>query len=345
MAFLSGLWVPLQFMPKFLSDIAPIWPAYHLAQMALDTVGAPELRHASRATSPRSPASRCCSSARDAAPARQRHSDCSAHRRKRTLAIPLRRRLPRRVVGLRRLVIAGVMGGNAQGHGGCNPRQRRRTPLPPRHARSPRGAPPAWRRRRLAVHRRLRQRHRERRPTASAGRRRRRHARRKFARRAAAGRRRRRQQQGRARSDRRRRRRASSTRLPARCSFRRARRCRALMDYSGKKTLTFQARGDGKRYMLMVIFGGPVDAHPAHGTTSRPGPNGTKCGSTRRTRRRGLQARARHRHRHHGPPGPFRFQIDDVRWSKIASGSRRPCASSNCCRTSASRRRIRWSAT
>ena len=41
MAFLSGLWLPLQFMPKFLVDIAPIWPAYHLAQMALDTVGAP----------------------------------------------------------------------------------------------------------------------------------------------------------------------------------------------------------------------------------------------------------------------------------------------------------------
>jgi ABC-2 type transport system permease protein len=41
MAFLSGLWVPLQFMPKILVDTAPIWPAYHLAQMALDTVGAP----------------------------------------------------------------------------------------------------------------------------------------------------------------------------------------------------------------------------------------------------------------------------------------------------------------
>jgi ABC-2 type transport system permease protein len=41
MAFLSGLWLPLQFMPKFLQDIAPTWPAYHLAQMALSTVGAP----------------------------------------------------------------------------------------------------------------------------------------------------------------------------------------------------------------------------------------------------------------------------------------------------------------
>lgn len=41
MAFLSGLWVPLQFLPKFLSDIAPVWPAFHLAQIALDTVGGP----------------------------------------------------------------------------------------------------------------------------------------------------------------------------------------------------------------------------------------------------------------------------------------------------------------
>jgi ABC-2 type transport system permease protein len=40
MAFLSGLWLPLQFMPTVLADIAPLWPAYHLAQMGLATVGA-----------------------------------------------------------------------------------------------------------------------------------------------------------------------------------------------------------------------------------------------------------------------------------------------------------------
>jgi ABC-2 type transport system permease protein len=40
MAFLSGLWVPLQFMPKVLIDIAPIWPSYHLSQLALRVVGA-----------------------------------------------------------------------------------------------------------------------------------------------------------------------------------------------------------------------------------------------------------------------------------------------------------------
>jgi ABC-2 type transport system permease protein len=41
MAFLSGLWLPLQMLPKFISDIAPIWPAYHLAQIALQTVDGP----------------------------------------------------------------------------------------------------------------------------------------------------------------------------------------------------------------------------------------------------------------------------------------------------------------
>jgi ABC-2 type transport system permease protein len=41
MAFLSGLFVPLQLMPAVLQDLAPIWPAYHHSQMALATVGAP----------------------------------------------------------------------------------------------------------------------------------------------------------------------------------------------------------------------------------------------------------------------------------------------------------------
>jgi ABC-2 type transport system permease protein len=40
MAFLSGLWLPIQYMPKILADLAPTWPAYHLAQMALGAVGA-----------------------------------------------------------------------------------------------------------------------------------------------------------------------------------------------------------------------------------------------------------------------------------------------------------------
>ena len=48
MAFLSGLWLPLQFMPQILQDIAPVWPAYHLAQMALGTVGAPSVGSAAQ---------------------------------------------------------------------------------------------------------------------------------------------------------------------------------------------------------------------------------------------------------------------------------------------------------
>jgi ABC-2 type transport system permease protein len=45
MAFLSGLWVPLQFLPKFIQDTAPLWPSYHLSQLALramdlDSLGA-----------------------------------------------------------------------------------------------------------------------------------------------------------------------------------------------------------------------------------------------------------------------------------------------------------------
>ena len=39
MAFLSGLWLPLSMLPEFLSRLAPIWPAYHLGQLALKVVG------------------------------------------------------------------------------------------------------------------------------------------------------------------------------------------------------------------------------------------------------------------------------------------------------------------
>jgi ABC-2 type transport system permease protein len=40
MSFLSGLWVPLQFLPHSLARIAPLWPAWHLAQIAQAVVGA-----------------------------------------------------------------------------------------------------------------------------------------------------------------------------------------------------------------------------------------------------------------------------------------------------------------
>jgi ABC-2 type transport system permease protein len=39
MAFLSGLWMPLSLLPQFFSQIAPLWPAYHLSQLALATIG------------------------------------------------------------------------------------------------------------------------------------------------------------------------------------------------------------------------------------------------------------------------------------------------------------------
>ncbi|HTD29389.1 MAG TPA: ABC transporter permease [Xanthomonadaceae bacterium] len=39
MAFLSGLWMPLTMLPHFVSQIAPLWPAYHLSQLALMVVG------------------------------------------------------------------------------------------------------------------------------------------------------------------------------------------------------------------------------------------------------------------------------------------------------------------
>jgi len=39
MAFLSGLWMPLSMLPAFIGQIAPVWPAYHLSQLALATIG------------------------------------------------------------------------------------------------------------------------------------------------------------------------------------------------------------------------------------------------------------------------------------------------------------------
>jgi ABC-2 type transport system permease protein len=39
MAFLSGLWMPLSLLPPFFAQIAPLWPAYHLSQLALATIG------------------------------------------------------------------------------------------------------------------------------------------------------------------------------------------------------------------------------------------------------------------------------------------------------------------
>jgi len=39
MAFCSGLWLPLPLLPKFLQQVAPFLPPYHLSQLALRQVG------------------------------------------------------------------------------------------------------------------------------------------------------------------------------------------------------------------------------------------------------------------------------------------------------------------
>lgn len=39
MAFGSGLWMPIQILPGFLQELAPWLPPYHLAQLALKTIG------------------------------------------------------------------------------------------------------------------------------------------------------------------------------------------------------------------------------------------------------------------------------------------------------------------
>ena len=38
MAFLSGLWFPVQALPSFLQDVAPLLPSYHLNALALSAV-------------------------------------------------------------------------------------------------------------------------------------------------------------------------------------------------------------------------------------------------------------------------------------------------------------------
>ncbi len=39
MAFLSGLWLPLSMLPAIFAKLAPVWPSYHHAQIALKVVG------------------------------------------------------------------------------------------------------------------------------------------------------------------------------------------------------------------------------------------------------------------------------------------------------------------
>jgi ABC-2 type transport system permease protein len=41
MSFLSGLWVPLQFLPHVIQQIASVFPTFHLAQIMYAPLGAP----------------------------------------------------------------------------------------------------------------------------------------------------------------------------------------------------------------------------------------------------------------------------------------------------------------
>ena len=43
MAFLSGLWFPMQFLPHIVQQMAPAWPAYHLAQLSFGALDAPSM--------------------------------------------------------------------------------------------------------------------------------------------------------------------------------------------------------------------------------------------------------------------------------------------------------------
>ncbi|MDB6163977.1 MAG: transporter permease [Xanthomonadaceae bacterium] len=40
MAFLAGLWMPMSMLPHVLQTLAPVWPVWHLAQIALSVAGA-----------------------------------------------------------------------------------------------------------------------------------------------------------------------------------------------------------------------------------------------------------------------------------------------------------------
>ena len=39
MALLSGLWLPLRMLPEVIQQMAPLWPAWHLGQLALKVIG------------------------------------------------------------------------------------------------------------------------------------------------------------------------------------------------------------------------------------------------------------------------------------------------------------------
>jgi ABC-2 type transport system permease protein len=54
MGFASGMWIPIEFLPRFMQSLAPWLPAYHLSQLALASIGAsrggPVLAHVAALT-------------------------------------------------------------------------------------------------------------------------------------------------------------------------------------------------------------------------------------------------------------------------------------------------------
>jgi len=86
-----------------------------------------------------------------------------------------------------------------------------------------------------------------------------------------------------------------------------------LMDYSGKKTLSFQTRGDGGRYKVLVLSGTPMISIPlmidfeAGAEWHEVRLEIANLGAADFKRVRGIGIGSM------GPTGPFRFEIDDVR--------------------------------
>ena len=273
MAFLSGLWLPLQFMPKFLVDIAPIWPAYHLAQMALDTVGAPSAGTFSGHIAVLAGVDAGVLPARHAPHARQRIS--IVRRTAETNAGDRRRRHRGRCW---RLSLSGVFGGKPASKEDATAA----TDAASAAAGTPALRPPAgvaapavaviadfdsgsaaaaygigWsaagddmRGGNSSATQRL----------VDGG---------------AGGSKGALEVTG-AVGD------AIQYPFAGTMFFPEGPPMQGLMDYSGKKTLTFQARGDGRRYMLMVISGLAGGRAFRSWSTSKRGPNGRKCGSISR---------------------------------------------------------------
>ena len=84
------------------------------------------------------------------------------------------------------------------------------------------------------------------------------------------------------------------------------------MDYSAKKTLSFHARGDGQRYTVLVLSGTPTRMPPLM-MTFTAGPEWRKhefqvseLGAADWQRVRMISWMQLN-------PGPFRFQLDDIR--------------------------------